>query len=102
MAALVEFLFKPANVEGELKSLWCTILDEHFVRDKIIHHILQHSSDAQQLEKDLRIFAAKGMEIKKTQTATKPDPFLLTVPKPRRLPQPTHVIPTGTKVFSSF
>ena len=102
MAFLIEFLFKPANIEGVLKPLWFTILDEHFVRDKIIHHILQHSSNALLFEQDLRTYAKRGMKIKNTRKITKQDPFLLTVPKPRRLPQPTHVISTKTKVSYSI
>jgi hypothetical protein len=102
MASLIDFLFQPSNIEGVLKPLWCTILDGHFVRDKIIHHILQHSSNALLFQQDLMKFAQNGMEIKKTEKITKQDPFLLTVPKPRRLPQPTHVIPTSTKVGVHF
>lgn len=102
MADLISFLFNPENLHGSLKKLWCTIFDEHFVRDTLIEPILQHVLNAKQLEKDLRKLAKNGMELQKTKKSTKPDPFLLTVPKPRRLPQPNFVISTVVKVITQI
>ncbi len=102
MAALISFLFNQEILQGELKLLWCSHLDEHYVRDKIIDPLIHNISNAQQLEHELKRLAANGMEIQKVKKNTISDPFLLTVPKPRKLPQPTVIIPTGTKVLEKW
>ncbi|KAJ3304933.1 hypothetical protein HDV03_002161 [Kappamyces sp. JEL0829] len=94
MALLVAYLFNPDNVQGELRTLWCSHLDEHYVREKIIEPMVYHVPNAQQLERELKKLNDNGMELRKVRKVTAVDPFLLTVPKPRSLPQPTVAIPT--------
>lgn len=97
MAAIVGFLFNADRVQNELHSLWCTLLDEHFVRDRIIEPIVHHVSNALQLVQDLKRQAAKGMEIQKVKKVTEPSPFLLTIPNVRKFIQPTVAIATVIK-----
>lgn len=98
MAALIGFLFDPVIIQQELKASWCGILDDSFVKERIIDPLLHHVSNGIQLVSDLVRLNENGMEIHKSSVPTTvQDPFLLTVPKPRKLPIPPFKISKETK-----
>ncbi|KAJ3314721.1 Intraflagellar transport protein 80 [Boothiomyces sp. JEL0838] len=72
-----------------------------FVKEKIIEPLIQHFSMAQQLSHDLRKIVIHGETFETPKKFTEPQPFLLTDPKPRKLPLPTDKIPrTIKKLFN--
>ncbi|KAJ3288083.1 hypothetical protein HK104_008340 [Borealophlyctis nickersoniae] len=98
MARFIAFLFDPANVEGDLKAGWGKILDHAYVQEQLVDPILANIPNAEQLLKELCERAAKGMVPSKSlKPATEPEPFLLTRPQPRKLPEPTVIISTCPK-----
>ncbi|KAI8926288.1 hypothetical protein BC831DRAFT_457236 [Entophlyctis helioformis] len=98
MSRLVGFLFNPANLEVDLKKVWGTILDHQFLKEHVIDPILRHVSVAQKLLEELCDRADYGMVAKPSdKKATELVPFLLTKPKPRKLPEPTEKISTVVK-----
>ena len=100
MSKFIGFLFDPFNMEGDLKKLWTSILDIQFVNEAIIFNLKNHLEQARELLAELIEKAAKGMTLKKSsKPPTQPNPFTLTIPKPRKLPEPSFVIPTFTKVI---
>jgi hypothetical protein len=100
MAALIGFLFDPHTLQKELNVIWCSILDDIYVKEKIVDPLIHHISNGMQLEQDLIRIVEKGMEISKSDAKpTEPKPFLLTVPHPRKVPIPTFKIKKSTQVF---
>jgi hypothetical protein len=93
MASLIGFLFNLSNIQKELNIIWCGILDDLYVKEKMIDPLIHHISNGNQLELDLIRTVQKGMEISKSnQSNTKPEPFLLTVSKPKKVLPPTFTV----------
>jgi hypothetical protein len=100
MAALIGFLFDPHTLQKELNVIWCSILDDLYVKEKIVDPLIHHISNGMQLEQDLIRIVEKGMEINKSEVKpTQSEPFLLTVPHPRKVPIPTYMIKKSTQVL---
>ncbi|KAJ3270692.1 hypothetical protein HDV01_007516 [Terramyces sp. JEL0728] len=97
MSCLMRFLFDPTILNETLKPIWCTILDDQFVKERIIEPLIHHHSMAQQLSHDLRKIATHGETFEIPKKITEPRPFLLTDPKPRTFPLPTEKIPRTIK-----
>ena len=98
MSRVIGFLFDPVNLESELKSLWFSILDADYVKEKILIPIQNEMPSAQILLRDLINKADHGIIARKSKKLpTKSQPFSLTVPRPRKLPEPNVLIPTFTK-----
>jgi hypothetical protein len=102
MIALIDFLFDPVILQTTLKTCWVSILDEQFVKEKVIDPMSHYSSNAIQLQESLYALLSNGMVIKKSIVPpVASEPFLLTVPKERKLPIPTALIPKVIKVKST-
>jgi hypothetical protein len=100
MAALIGFLFNPNILQKELHVIWCFILDDMYVKERITDPLVHHISNGMQLKQDLLHIVENGMEITKSNVPlTKPEPFLLTVPKERKIPTPTYLIKKSIKVL---
>ncbi|KAI8832370.1 hypothetical protein BC829DRAFT_448998 [Chytridium lagenaria] len=98
MARLVGFIFDsnhitPPNPEkGEtdracLLNAWSNLLDKKFVEDVIVVKLLGIAKEARELLDGLVEVSKCGM----------PEPFLLTRPNPRKVPEPTYSHSTLTK-----
>jgi hypothetical protein len=80
--------------------IWCSIFDDIYVKERILDPLVHHISNGMQLKQDLNCIIKYGMKIKKSNIGTtKPDPFLLTVPKERKIPTPTFLIKKFVEVF---
>ncbi|KAJ3310173.1 hypothetical protein HDU76_003437 [Blyttiomyces sp. JEL0837] len=99
MSRLIGFLFDSSLiVNGVLMQAWNKILDHEYVKLKIVTPLIQHSPDAKELLEELLERAEKGMVPKKSsRKPTEPDPFVLTIPNPRKVPEPPYAISTLTK-----
>ncbi|KAJ3055619.1 hypothetical protein HK097_009946 [Rhizophlyctis rosea] len=116
MARLIAFLFDPANLLGDdrpeadgerksdngdtsiqledsLVSKWSKVVGMEYVQEQLVDPILAHLADAGELLAELCEKCEKGMQPEKSGKApTEPEPFLLTVPTPRRLPASSAII----------
>nr|KAJ3422994.1 hypothetical protein HK105_004953 [Polyrhizophydium stewartii] len=91
MSRLIGFIFNPVNLETDLKQAWGKVLDHQFLKEHVIDPILRHISVAQKLLEEHCDRADYGMVPKKSdKKSTEIEPFLLTQPKPRKLPEPTE------------
>ncbi|KAJ3401463.1 hypothetical protein HDV05_000429, partial [Chytridiales sp. JEL 0842] len=118
MAKLLAFLFDSAHLlppssiseqqeeqqqqveegHGCLYTLWTQILDHEHVKSRFVQPLLERSEEIVGLIEDLKERAEKGMVPKKlVRGVTEPQPFLLTRPNPRKLPEPTIIRPTFPK-----
>lgn len=105
MARIVEYLFSPSNLNGQLKESLCNVFDIDFVNSRIIEPITKNLKSAQTLLKKLCELSENGQMLKKTEKqVTIAEPFLLTEIKPRKVPQPEIIFPKfnkATKIMKS-
>ncbi|KNC99611.1 uncharacterized protein SPPG_04998 [Spizellomyces punctatus DAOM BR117] len=93
MARFVGFLFDDAMLQGKLREGWAEILDAEWVKERMIDPLLRNMENGISLAGELCDKAEKGMVPKKgTKAPTEPEPFLLTRPRPRALPEPTEIV----------
>ncbi|KAJ3216153.1 hypothetical protein HDU67_009880 [Dinochytrium kinnereticum] len=99
MSRLIAFLFDSTHITGGcLSKAWCEILDQKFVEDEIVVHLLEFAKQARKLTEQLVDVSRTGMVPKKAgRGVTEPEPFLLTRPNPRRVPEPSYSHSTLTK-----
>ncbi|KAI9315787.1 hypothetical protein DFJ73DRAFT_384656 [Zopfochytrium polystomum] len=110
LAAWLAFLFDashlvaiPITAETSAKpplltAAWSKVLDETYVRENMVVGLVRWAPEAKEVIDVLRERAEKGMIPKKSgKSATEPQPFVLTVPNPRKLPGPTIVLSTLKK-----
>ncbi|KAI8826647.1 uncharacterized protein EV422DRAFT_490892 [Fimicolochytrium jonesii] len=91
-APFVRFVFDAQRLTGDLQKRWNAILDAEWVKENIINPVLSCVDLGHALITELEERGAKGMVLKKTSKApTESHPFLLTKPKPRRIPSPTDI-----------
>jgi hypothetical protein len=70
MMALIDYLFDTKNLHSFLKSGWSKILDESFVKERIIDPMSHYESNAVNLQETLYKKAKYGIEIHKTNVKT--------------------------------
>ncbi|KAI9103812.1 hypothetical protein DFS34DRAFT_300016 [Phlyctochytrium arcticum] len=98
MSRLVSFVFDQDYLLGPLREGWSHILDAEWVNEHMIDPIVDHAQDVVELSRELAEKAILGMVPKKsTKEPSVPEPFLLTRPRPRALPQPTEIVPNFIK-----
>ncbi|TPX55334.1 hypothetical protein PhCBS80983_g05403 [Powellomyces hirtus] len=96
--AFARFVFDAHRLTGVLRDAWNTMFDAEWVRETIVDPVLACLRPAKILIRDLEDREERGMVLKKTERRpTEPEPFLLTKPKPRRVPPPTEIVPNVVK-----
>ena len=101
MIDFVGFLFDMNLVKLHLQTIWFGLLDEEYVKEYVIEPIVRNMKNAEDLKKQLENRIAFGaVSAKKAKHCTVSKPFLLTVPRIRRVPSPKLAIPTTTKTTS--
>ena len=98
----VNYVFSKHNLQNWMKPEWLKIYDEDYIDNGLIGGILKWAEPAgsmlQYLEEkvyDVQPLDETGKSVKLPQH-TVPEPFNLTRPKPRMVPEPDH-IPCGVK-----
>ncbi|TPX33741.1 hypothetical protein SmJEL517_g03488 [Synchytrium microbalum] len=98
IASFLSVLSDPVAVEGALRGCWCRVLDASWVHDNLVTPLLENASNIHKLSKEFLEKLNCGMTVaKSTKPPTESKPFLLTKPRPRRLPEPTERISTVPK-----
>ncbi|KAJ1547234.1 hypothetical protein HK405_006395, partial [Cladochytrium tenue] len=81
-----------------LAAAWGRLLDSSHVEETIVRPLLLHAPDAARAVAGLRARATCGMvPAKSRKSPTEARPFELTIPTPRRPPEPTLIVPTVHK-----
>ena len=67
MSRLIGFLFDPASLEGDLKTMWFSVLDAEYVKEHILAPMHKNLPSAQILLSDLCERSDKGLVPKKSK-----------------------------------
>jgi hypothetical protein len=98
MFTFLNFIFNPPNLDKWLKDEWCKIYDESFVNDVLVARILANLPEVSKIIDRLRARTQEVVdsspEKHKVSKISKIEPFNLTKPRPRILPEPDR-IPVG-------
>ncbi|TPX43415.1 hypothetical protein SeMB42_g04736 [Synchytrium endobioticum] len=101
VASFLSIICDPVTIDTALRHAWCQVLDSAWVEEKLVLPVTQHSTQIQKLSKEFLQRLQCGMTTVKSKKApTEPKPFILTRPRPRRLPEPTERICTVPKARS--
>ncbi|KAJ3018323.1 hypothetical protein HKX48_002961 [Thoreauomyces humboldtii] len=98
-APFARFVFDAPRLTNHLGTAWNALLDAEWVRETIVDPLLACMQQGRGLVIELEDRGNKGMAVKKSgKEPTEAEPFLLTVPRPRKLPAPTEIVANVVKV----
>ncbi|KAJ3142239.1 hypothetical protein HDU90_004512 [Geranomyces variabilis] len=89
------FVFDKDRITGMLQDRWNLLLDADWVQENIVEPVVSCLEPASELIAELDNKAAVGMVVKRDcgKQPTEQAPFMLTKPKPRRIPAPNEIVP---------
>ncbi|KAJ3164778.1 hypothetical protein HDU88_004990 [Geranomyces variabilis] len=93
------FVFDKDRITGMLQDRWNLLLDADWVQENIVEPVVLCLEPASELIAELDNKAAVGMVVKRDcgKQPTEKAPFMLTKPKPRRIPAPNEIVPNVVK-----
>mmetsp|Transcript_16354 Transcript_16354/g.37349 ORF Transcript_16354/g.37349 Transcript_16354/m.37349 type:complete len:809 (-) Transcript_16354:65-2491(-) len=96
MFVFLSFIFNAQTLNKWMKEEWCRLYDEQFVEDELIAKLLRNLPEVSDIIERLRELAStkdeddigEGDKVKRQLPTTKVEPFNLSKPRPRMLPEP--------------